>query len=177
MNKKYGWIIGALVIALLAVGVFGATTAYADELGPGGPSGKRGGPGGGRGLDGARLEAVADVLNMSTDEVSAALKDGKSLQDLADEAGVDMQAVKDALRAVRETSMRDRIAQAVEDGTMTQEKADWLLEGLDKGFLGGKGFGFGSGRGGRGQGEPGQGGYNPGGGFQQPGGPGPDVSF
>ncbi len=175
MNKKYGWIIGALVITLLAVGVFGATTAYADELGPGGPSGKRGGPGGGRGLDGARLEAAADVLNMSTDDLSAALKDGKHLQELANEAGVDMQAVKDALGAVRETNMRERIAQAVEAGTMTQEKADRLLEGLDKGFLGGKGFG--PGRGGHGQGEPGQGGSNPGGGFQQPGGPGPDVSF
>jgi hypothetical protein len=31
--------------------------------------------------------------------------------------------------------MRAEIAQAVEDGTLTQEKADWLLEGLDKGFL------------------------------------------
>ena len=44
--------------------------------------------------------------------------------------------------------MRDRIAQAVADGTMTQEKADWLLEGLDKGFLDGPGFGFGPGFGG-----------------------------
>jgi hypothetical protein len=30
---------------------------------------------------------------------------------------------------------------------MTQEKADWLLEGLEKGFLDGPGFGFGFGHG------------------------------
>jgi len=150
MNKNFKWAIGALVIALLAVGVYGTTTAYADdnnpplpfgERGPGGP----GGPHGGRSLDGAALDAVAGVLDMSTDELSTALEGGQTLQDLADEAGVDLQEIKDALNAVRAESMRERIAQAVEDGTMTQEKADWLLEGLDKGFLDGPGFGFGPG--------------------------------
>jgi hypothetical protein len=44
--------------------------------------------------------------------------------------------------------MRAQIEQALTDGTMTQEKADWLLEGLDKGYLdGGPGFGPGFGRG------------------------------
>jgi hypothetical protein len=40
-------------------------------------------------------------------------------------------------------NLRARIEQAVSDGTMTQEKADWLNEGLEKGFLDGPGFGFG----------------------------------
>ena len=151
MSKKFKWVIGALVIALLAVGAYGATTVYADDSNPPQPFGERGpggpgGPHGGRGLDDAALEAVANVLDMSTDDLSAALEDGKTLQELADAAGVDMQDVKDAIGAVRTESMRERIAQAVEDGTMTQEKADWLLEGLDKGFLdGGPGFGFGFG--------------------------------
>ncbi len=82
---------------------------------------------------------------MSTDDLSAALEDGQTLQDLADEAGVGMQEIKDALNSVREEGMREHIAQAVKDGTMTQEKADWLLEGLDKGYLDGPGFGFGRG--------------------------------
>ncbi|MGD8403577.1 MAG: hypothetical protein PVJ21_07945 [Anaerolineales bacterium] len=150
MNKKFKWAVGALVIALLAVGAYGTTTAYADDQEPPLPFGERGpggsgGPHGERGLDGAALEAVAEVLDMSTDDLSAALEDGQSLQDLADEAGVDLQEIKEALNAVREESMRERIAQAVEDGTMTQEKADWLLEGLEKGFLDGPGFGFGRG--------------------------------
>jgi hypothetical protein len=148
MNKKFGWVIGALVVALLAVGVYGTTTVFADdsnpplqfgERGPGGP----GGPRGGRGLDGAALEAVAGVLDMSADDLSSALEGGKTLQELADEAGLDMQEIHDALSAVREESMREHIAQALEDDSITQEHADWLLEGLDKGFLNGRGFGFG----------------------------------
>jgi hypothetical protein len=66
-----------------------------------------------------------------------------------DEAGVDMQDVKDALDTVRAESMREHIAQAVEDGAMSQDKADWLLEGLDKGFLDGPDFRLGRGFGGR----------------------------
>ena len=137
MIKKYGWIIAGLVVALLAVGVFGITTAFADDNGPTRPFGNRGkGLGsGGRGLDGVALEAVADVLNMSTDDLSAALEEGRTLPELAEDSGVDMQAVFDALSAVREQAMREHIAQAVEDGTMSQDQADWMLEGLDKGYF------------------------------------------
>lgn len=147
MKKKYGWLIGALVVALLAGGVYGITTVYADDNNPPLPFGERG-PGGlrgGRGLDGAALEAVANVLDMSADDLSAALEGGKTLRELADEVGVDMQEIFDAMSVVRVESMRERIAQAVDDGTITQEHADWLLEGLDKGFLGGPGFGSGFG--------------------------------
>jgi len=139
MNKKFGWIAGALVLILLAVGVFGVTSAYADDGNQGFPFKGRG-PRGGRVLDGAGLEAVAKVLGMSTDDLSTALKDGKKLSDLADEAGVDMQEIFDALSTVREDSIREHIAQSVEEGTMSQAKADWLLEGLDQGFLDGPGF-------------------------------------
>lgn len=153
MKKKFGWAIGALVIALLTVGIYGTTTVFADdstppfpfgERGPGGP----GGPRGGRGLDDAALEALAGILDMSTDELSAALEEGKTLQELADEAGVDMQEIHDALSALREERLRERIAQALENETITQEHADWLLEGLDKGFLNGPRFGLGHGFGG-----------------------------
>lgn len=142
MNKKYLLVIGGLLAALLVVGVVGATSAYAQE--PIAPSHHGGGPGGGHGLNDAALEAVADVLGMTTDEVTAALQDGQTLQDLADEAGVDIEDVRAAIQSVHEAEMRERIAQAVEDGTITQENADWLLEGLDKGFIGGPG-GFGPG--------------------------------
>jgi hypothetical protein len=148
MNKKFSWAIGALVIALLAVGVYGTTTVFADDSNPplvfgGRGHGGPGGPHGGRGLDDAALEAIAVVLDMSTDDLSAALESGKTLQELADEAGVDMQEIHDALSALRAESLRERIAQALEEDTITQEHADWLLEGLDKGFLDGPGFRFG----------------------------------
>ena len=89
------------------------------------------------------LEAAAKVLGMTTDELSTALQSGKTLEQLAQGANLDVQDVKDAIQAAHVTEMRSRIQQALDDGTITQENADWLLEGLDKGFLDGPGFGFG----------------------------------
>ncbi len=145
MKNKMLIVIGGLLAALLVVGVVGATSVYAQEptnvfqhgRGPGG-SGR------GFGLSDAALDAAAKVLGMTADEVKTALQEGRNLQDLATEKGVDIADVQAAIQAVRVTEMRAQIAQAVEDGTMTQEKADWLLEGLDMGFMGG-GFGRGFG--------------------------------
>ena len=158
MKKKLPILIGGMLAAVALVGVIGASIAYAQEGTPTAPFGIPGdghGPRGGRGLGDAELQAAANVLDMTTDELSSALKDGKKLQELADEAGVDFEDVQTAIRAAHEAEMRERIQQAVDDGTMTQEKADWLLEGLDRGFLDGPGFGFGFGRGPHGPG-PGQ---------------------
>jgi len=147
MKNKMSVLIAGLLVALIVIGVIGATNAYAQSqpsafLHGGGPGGGRGG----LGLEG--LQVAADALNMTTDELIAALRSGKTLEDLATEAGVDIQKVQDAIQAARTTEMRDRIQQALDDGTITQEHADWLLEGLDKGFLGGPGgFGFGGGHG------------------------------
>lgn len=156
MNKKYLIVIGGLLAALLVVGVVGATSAFAqssDNSGTGmmlnghGPGGRHG-----FGLGDAELEAAAGALGMTTDEVQSALQNGQTLQDLADTAGVDIADVQAAIQAAHQTEMRDRIQQAVDDGTITKENADWLLEGLDKGFIGGgNGFdigGFGHGFGG-----------------------------
>ncbi len=149
-NKFLMWSAG-LLAALLVVGTVGAITVYADDSTP--PAGLPGdgrGPGGRRGLPQAELEAAAKALNMTADELSTALQEGKTLEELATSAGVDIQDVQDAINTVHREEMRTRIEQEVSDGTMTQEKADWLLEGLEKGFLDGPGFGFGFGRGGHG---------------------------
>ena len=154
MNKKFKWMLGALVVALLAVGAYGVTTAYADDGDTGRPFGGHGGRGG-RGLDGAGLEAIAEVLGMEPEEMKTALQEGKTLQELADEAGVDMEEIHEVMSALREDAaaereqaMRDHIAQALADGTMSQEQADWMLEGLDKGYFFNSIGGFG-GRGGK----------------------------
>jgi hypothetical protein len=141
MKNKMSVLIAGLLVALLVVGVVGATSAYAqsgaDEIQHGrGPGGR------GLGLEG--LQAAAEALNMSTDELIDALQSGRTLEELATEAGVDIQDVQDAIQAARAESFRTRIQQAVENGTITQEHADWLLEGLEKGFIGGAG-GFGLG--------------------------------
>jgi hypothetical protein len=158
MNKKYLILIGGLLAALLVVGVVGATSVFAqgpDNPGFGIMMNGRGPMGGGHGfgLGDEELAAAADALGMTTDEVKSALQDGKTLQDLADEAGVDIEDVHAAIQAVHETEMRERIAQAVEDGTMTQTQANWMLEGIGNGYMMGGPGGFGHGNGGlRGQG-------------------------
>ena len=144
MKKKISILIAGLLVALMVVGVIGATNAFAQSATPNILMHGRG-PGGGRGLGEAELAAAAGALNMTAAELSTALQAGTRFEQLAEEAGVDLQDVRDAIQAVRETELRAHIEQAVADGTMTQEKADWLLEGLDKGFLDGPGFGFGFG--------------------------------
>jgi hypothetical protein len=144
MKKKILMVVGGvLAIAILFAGVR-VTTAYAQTGTP--PAQTDGQPGGGRGhgrgLGETELAAAAKVLGMTTDEVSTALTGGKTLQDLATAAGVDIQDVQDAIQAAHETEMRAQIKAGVADGSISQEKADWLLEGLDKGFLTGPG-GFG----------------------------------
>ena len=144
MKNKMSVLIAGLLIALAVVGVVGATSAYAQS--PSRDLLHGGGPGGGRGLGLEGLQITAEALNMTTDGLITALRSGQTLEQLAEEAGVDLQEVQDAIQAARAESMRERIQQALDDGSITQEHADWLLEGLDKGFLGGPGgfggFGF-----------------------------------
>lgn len=143
MKNKKSILIGGLLVALLVIAVIGATSASAQSSTSTLPHGR--GPGGGRGLGLVGLQAAAEALDMTTDELITALQSGKTLEELASEAGVELQDVQDAIQAAREEELRTRIEQAVSDGTITQEKADWLLEGLEKGFLDGPGFGFGFG--------------------------------
>jgi hypothetical protein len=146
MKNKMSILIGGLLVALLVIGVIGVTSAYAQS--PSSALLHGDGPGGGRGLGLAGLQAAAEALNMTTDELITALRSGRTLEELATEAGVDLQDVQDAIQAAHTTAIRERIQQALDAGTITQEHADWLLEGLDKGFIGAPGgFGLGGPRG------------------------------
>jgi uncharacterized protein YidB (DUF937 family) len=143
MKSKMSVLTAGLLLALVVIGVVGAANAYAQSPSSGLLHG--GGPGGrGLGLEG--LQIAAEALNMTTDELITALRSGRTLEEIATEAGVDYQEVLDAIQAARATAFRERIQQAVTDGTITQAHADWLLEGLEQGFIGGAdGFGFGRG--------------------------------
>ena len=142
MTKKVSILIGGLLVALMIVGVIGATNVFAQSSTLIAPEHGRGG---GRGLGPVGLQAAAEALDMTSDELITALRSGRTLEELATEAGVEFQDVQDAIAAAHAEEVRTRIEQAIADGTMTQEKADWLLEGLEKGFLDGPGFGFGFG--------------------------------
>ena len=92
------------------------------------------------------LAAAANALGMTTTDLSAELKSGKTLSAIATEKGVSLQTVQNAIQTARSAQFTTQINQAVAAGKMTQDKANWLLEGVNKGYLngpGGFGFGFG----------------------------------
>ena len=113
-------LIAALVIG--AVGITAIGVAYANGNG-----------------DGPR-EKLADLLGLEPDELRDLLHSGTTIQELADEAGVDLEAFHEEMEANREETMRAKIEEALAEGEISQDQADWLLEGLDKGYLSGPFF-------------------------------------
>ena len=155
-NKKRLILLGGVaVIVVLVASLAGATFVFADEPATR-PETPHGFQGRGFGLWGGSwtmFDTAAEALGLTPEEFFAELHAGKTLEEIAEEQGVELEAVQDAMNADRVEAMREAIAQAVEDGDITQEQADWLLEGLEQGFFPmGRGFGFGGRRGGSGRG-------------------------
>lgn len=99
--------------------------------------------------------AMASALGMSIEELEAAKEAGQTPQELAEEKGIDAEV----LRETMQTARLEAIEQAVADGLITQEQADWLSTHNPRGGRGGMGGHGrpGGGRGGNpngGQGEP-----------------------
>jgi hypothetical protein len=72
------------------------------------------------------FDAAAKALGMSTDDLRAALRDGKSIADIAKDKQVDTSKVVDAVVA----AVRADLDQAVKDGKLTQAQADEKLQNL-----------------------------------------------
>jgi hypothetical protein len=161
-NKKLLVVSGAVLAALLLVSAVGATAVFAQEPDPeaepnaplmqrfgGMLGGRRGGFGGGMlgeraNGPGPRMDTLAEALGLTPEEIFAELREGKTIEEIAEAQGVDLEALQETAAAEREQAMRDSIAKAVAEGTMSEEQAAWTLEGLDKGFLPGlRGFGGG----------------------------------
>ncbi len=171
MNKK--WIgFAALAVAVLALTLVAAPRAFAQEPDPTTPAPygyARGGFGyGGYGMMGGGMmantayaeqmhTALAESLGLTLDEFDAEIAAGKTLWQIADEQGVSYEDIAAAKLGARAAML----AQAVEDGVVTQEQATWMLERMqyrfqaapDAGFGPQQGFGPGMmGRGARGRG-------------------------
>lgn len=153
--KKLFVSVGLVMLLVVGLVAFATTRiAFAQEQTPptqtpqGGPWGwgrQRYGP--------VEMEAIAKALGMTTEELSNQLWAGRTVADLADKAGVDLTTLRKAVQDAQIAALKDAIKQAVTDGKMTQDKADWLLQGLDKGYWPGGGWGLGCRGGFRGMGK------------------------
>lgn len=88
-------------------------TTLADTLPRGGHG--PGGPGGGR-----HLEAAAEALGTTAEELRTALEGGRSLADVAAEKGMSTDALVEALVEAAKAHLAEHVA----DGSLTQEQAD-----------------------------------------------------
>ena len=149
MNKKLSIIVGGVLTAAVMIASIGAIAVYAQSPTPAGPRG--GSSNGMRGsyLGPTELAAAAQALGMTTTDLSAKLKSGKTLSAIATEKNVNLQTVQQAIQTARNAQLTTLIYQAVAAGKMTQAKANWLLQGISAGYLNGPGF-FGLGFGGSG---------------------------
>ena len=95
----------------------------ARDHGPGRGFGR--GPGKAFGAD-DKLDAAAKALGITTDDLKSALRDGKSIADVAKDKNVDVNKVIDDMVAAAQA----RIDQAKTDGKISQEQADRLKSEL-----------------------------------------------
>ncbi len=82
------------------------------------------------------LDAAAEALGMTSEDLSAEFRTGKTLTQVAVEKGLDPLAVQSAVKAATQAGPRAAIRQAVAEGQLTQDNAVWLLLGLEKDYWG-----------------------------------------
>jgi len=144
-KKRLAVLSGLTLIVVLVASLVGTTLVFADEPTPT-PEAPFGCRGMGLGLWGrswTMFDTAAEALGLTPEEFFAELHSGKTLAEIAEEQGVELEAVQEAVNAIRVEAMTEAIQQAVEEGRISQEQADWLLEGLEQGFFPmGRGFGF-----------------------------------
>ena len=136
-----------LTVLVLMIAALGVSSVFAQTATPPATTNtpQMHGGFGGRGMCGqAGLDAAAKALKMTTEELTAQLWGGQTLSGLAAKAGVDIATVQSAVQAACQQAQIDAINQAVKDGKITQANADWLIEGIEKGYIGGGKGGFGS---------------------------------
>lgn len=109
------------------------------------------------------FDSMAEALGLDPTGLFTELHAGKTMAEIAEEEGIELEEVQEAIEAARVEERKQAIEQAVDDGRLSQEKAELLLEGLEEGNVpGGRGFapgqncspggGFAPRRGGRGRG-------------------------
>lgn len=127
MFKKIAISIG-VILAVGVLALFTVGSVYAQGPNPPLPEAPLGNAWG-RVCNGAGVvsEAIASLLGMTPEELYAERSGGKTLSDLAAEKGITDQQLIDAIVEGR----TEAINQALTDGRITQEQADWMLENME----------------------------------------------
>ncbi|NQV90028.1 hypothetical protein HQ487_01315 [Candidatus Uhrbacteria bacterium] len=102
--------VGALV-AVLGAGAIGIGTTLAAQEGQAQ-----------EGMISGLVSAIAEKFNLSSDEVQAVFDEYHEVRQ------EEMQVKKDEIRAQHEAKFEERLAQAVEDGELTQAQVDAIIE-------------------------------------------------
>jgi hypothetical protein len=84
------------------------------------------------------FDAVAEALRLTPEEFFVELRTPKSLADIAEDQDVALEDVQEAVKRARAAAMQEAVEQAVKNGRLTQEQADWLLKGRELGFMPGR---------------------------------------
>jgi len=129
MALVLGGVAAALVVALVAVGVAAAWP------GNGNGDGKCNGTGDGRGYGGGMgpgyataQQAIADTLGLTTEQLQQERAAGKTVAELAQEKGLALEQIQNAVRTAREATVEDALAA----GKMTQERAQVMLQQMEE---------------------------------------------
>ena len=146
------WIIaGSLVVALAVVAVFGwVGVAYAQSQQPPTPGqgyGYGGMMGGGYGMMGNggygpmhqyMVDALATALNLTPEQLQTRIDNGDTPYQIAQSQGLSQEQIQQVIEDAHDQALD----QAVKDGALTQEQADWMdqhMESMWSGTFGGFG--------------------------------------
>ena len=80
---------------------------------------------------------LTEVLGLTPEEIRAQLQDGKTMPEIAADQGFSEGELRDAMHG----AMTEQLQQKVEDGAITQEQADRILERIQQGAENGMPFG------------------------------------
>lgn len=144
-----------LVLTIVAVGIAAfsfvgdanAQAATPEFLGKGGPNGARGGNGNGTGvplerninLDGLLDDAMASYIAAELKIDVDVLKDREAAGETLVEIGVSLGFSQEEILDLHKEARMAALTQAVADGLISQEDADWLVSRLDFGQYGANG--------------------------------------
>jgi len=130
MSKKFK----LLTISLLTAGILAVTiTGVAFAAGPARVDGEveaycGQGWGGYHGHGAICSETVSELLGLTHEEIEAQRHEGKSLVEIAEAQGVSEDALVEAILDAR----REAVQQRVEDGILTQEQANLILQQMEQ---------------------------------------------